>query len=680
MKNLKYLAIVACGCIASLTACDENSWNDNELNGFEVPEITDVQTVEYTLTDDDYASVAANSANKALAGDAGAAALKAVGTKFCFSEAIPARDYVPAFLASSYFPYFTLDNGSAVKLTYKTSQSLPEEIAKIESAQQYTVSDENYQTVWGSENDYIAAFAPSHTAAAELPAILKGAYPDAVKGDYVLVKYNVAASDPVFNAPDEPAEDEFQTSSVVATLADGEDCTINGIVTALCTQGFVITDASGSIFVYRGSSFGSKDYEGLKIGDQMVLNGTVEARNASVQITTGATFNVDGNQAVTYPAPVAFTADKMTEIIARTDNATAIYGTMTGTMKVTEGKNGAMNYNLIVDPDIKAQGSPYGATDAQKEILADGAKVTITGWLINVAGGRYCNIVMTDIKADGAAAASTAAVSRAVTVASESESAVYTFNGTKWITAENTVALSHADYQAMGQRYDNLSGESPATMLPAFLKQKFPYAAAEDTKFVVYLYYNTTTSIRCDQYICNGSEWTLNNGIVTETAQFVKTQGKWMYDPNVTITLPAGKGIEISSLYYQTCVDWVAANIDKPTGATYVTSYGNNEYYSGTSAYQGNVDLRAASARAQYPAGYEGMSDDEIVAKMKERFVTQTLPAALSILHPEADVVPGVDVIYTVNFAAYNGSTTSTYTVTYKVTAKATFEYIECNW
>lgn len=680
MKNLKYLAIVACGCIASLTACDENSWNDNELDGFEVPVVTDVQTVEYTLTESDYTSIASNSTNKSLAGDAGSAALKAVGTKFCFSEQITAREYVPAFLGSTDFPYFTLDNGSAVKLTYKTSQSLPEEIAKIEAGSTYIVSNADYQAAWGSENDYVAAFAPSHTAAASLPAILKAAYPNAVAGDYTLVTYNVAATDPVFSATPNPDEPTFTPSSVISTLAHGEDCTINGIVTALCTQGFVLTDASGSIFVYRGSSFGSKSYEGLKIGDQIVLNGTVEARNASIQITNGATFNVDGNQAVTYPEPVAFTADKMTEIIARTDNATAIYGTMTGTMKLSDGKNGK-NYNLIVDPAIKAQGSPYGLTDEQKEILADGAKVTITGWLINVASGRYCNLVITDIKADGAATATiAAAASRSVDIASTPESVVYTFNGTKWAPAANTVALSHADYQAMGQRYDNLSGETPAQVLPTFLKQKFPYAAEGDSKFVVYLYYDSTTSIRCDQYIYNGSEWILNDGIVTESAQFVKTQGKWMYDPNVTITLPAGKGIEISTLYYQTCVDWVAAAIDKPTGATYVTSYGNNEYYSGTSAYQGNVDLRASAARGQYPAGYEGMNDEQVVNTMKRRFETETLPAALAILHPDANVVPGVEVIYTINFAAYDGSATNTYTITYKVTGKATFEFIECNW
>ncbi len=153
-----------------------------------------------------------------------------------------------------------------------------------------------------------------------------------------------------------------------------------------------------------------------------------------------------------------------------------------------------------------------------------------------------------------------------------------------------------------------------------------------------------------------------------------------MYDPNVTITLPAGKGIEISTLYYQTCVDWVKDNIDKPTGATYVTSYGNNEYYSGTSAYQGNVDLRASSARAQYAAGYEGMTDAQIVDAMKSRFEKETMPAALAILHADADLIPGVDVLYTINFSAYDGATTKAYTIVYKLIAKGKFEFVECDW
>ncbi len=642
MKQHISRALLLAFAAGALAGCSENSWNNDELNGFEVPEPTQVETIEYTMTEADYAAVSSNSANKALAGDAGAAALRAVGSKLCFSDAAPARDYVPAWLGSSSFAYFTLTDGSAVRLTYNTAVTPSEIPAEIESATEYTVSDEDYQTVWGSEDDYIAAFAPSHTASASIPGILLAALPDAAEGDYAVVRYRTSQADPVFSAPSEPEEPGFTLSSVIGTAAVDDDVTINGVVTALCSQGYILTDASGAIFVYCGSKFEENGFSGLAIGDQIVLNGTVAAYNTGLQIANGATFDKAGSQAVSYPAATTFDAASMADIIARTDNALAIYGTMTGTVSVTTDSKGR----------------------------------------INVAGGRYCNMVATSVAESTASAAATVS-SRAATetMPSQAEYAVYTFNGTRWNAATDVVMPSHADYQAMGQRYDNLSDEAPATLLPKFLRAKYPYASEGDVRYVAYFYYaSSATTVRCDEYTFNGTDWTPAATVTTQTAQFVRTGGKWIYDPNVTINLPAGKGQEMSTLYYQTCVDWVKAQIDDKTGATYVTSYGNNEYYSGTSAYQGNVDLRAASARAQYAAGYADMTDEQIVATMKQRFESVVMPAALSILHPDAEPIAGVDVIYTINFSAYNGSATTPYVITYKVTGRGQFEFIECTW
>ena len=127
----KTLALL--GCATLLAACSENSWNDN-LDGFEVPGITQVETVSYTLTDEDYATLAGLSDNKALAGDGLSKALKAVGTQHYFTSDIPASKYVPAFLANSKFPYFTLSKGSAVKVTYNEAQAVSPEIAAIDSS------------------------------------------------------------------------------------------------------------------------------------------------------------------------------------------------------------------------------------------------------------------------------------------------------------------------------------------------------------------------------------------------------------------------------------------------------------------------------------------------------------------------------------------------------------------
>lgn len=237
----------------------------------------------------------------------------------------------------------------------------------------------------------------------------------------------------------------------------------------------------------------------------------------------------------------------------------------------------------------------------------------------------------------------------------------------------------------MGMKYFNL--EKPDEYLPTYLKVNFPYAKAGDTKLVAYKYYaSSKTSLVCDQYTFNGSLWQKTNGVTEESAQFVRTNGKWMYDPNVEITLPSGKGVEISTKYYQACVDWVYEHIDKPLGSTglkdgnfYISKYGNNEYYCGTSAYQGNVDLRPAKAKEQYPAGYEGMTDEQIETLMMDRFCKEVLPGALAKLHADAAPVAGLEVVYTINFAVYNNATTN-HTVRYKVTAPGTFEFIDCTW
>lgn len=654
--------------LAALSSCGENYWNDHELDGFEVPEITDVQTVDYTLTAADYSTLASNSTNKALAGDALAAQLKAVGSQGYFTDEIQARDYVPALLSDPSFPFFTLTDGSAIKLTYRTAVGLPDDVALAAAAPTYLVTDEDYQDAWDSSDNYVDAFTPSTPASRFIPSLLAAAYPDAADGTLVVASYRQASVDPVFNAQPEPPAG-YEMSETIGDCAEGEQIDITGYITGVCGAGFIVADASGSIFVYMGSSFDSSAYAP---GDQVSITGEIGSYNRGLQVAgSSADIEVTGKGEYAYPAPVSFTGEFLDKTLDRVDPALAIYGSMTGTVKVSGN-----NINIIVEGAETAQGGVYYATDAQKALLADGSTVTVTGYFIAIAGKRYCNMVATEIKPASRAAASRAAVE----IASTEVNAMYRCSGGKWTAASGFTVLAHDDYQAMGQRYDNLSNDGPAMLLPRYCNVNFPYASEGDTRFIVYNYYaSSATTRRCAYMSFNGTEWVADNGVVTETSQFVRTGGKWIYDPNVTITLPAGKGQELSTLYYQTCVDWVSANIDKPTGATYVTSYGNNEYYSGTSAYQGNVDLRPSSARAQYAAGYEGMTDDEVVATMKKRFATEVMPAALGILHPDAAPVPGVEVLYTINFSVYTGTTTA-YVIRYRVTAPGTFEFVDCTW
>lgn len=666
-KHINRLLLLA-GMGAVLTACDENSWNDH-LDGFETPDKnSQTETVEYTLTAADYKYLSSLSAAKTLAGEQNASALAAMGSQGYFTSEISAEDYLPIFLGQPSFKYFSLNEGSAVKVTYNVNYEQGPEVTGAVNAAKYTVSEADYQSVWDSDEDFAEAFAPSKQASRYLPNILKSAYSDAQAGDYVIVSYNQAQSDPVFDQT--PEEPKFELSSVLGTAASGATITASGYISGLDTSGFILTDATGSLYCYRGNNFNDGTYA---IGTQLTITGTVASRNKGIQLPNTATIDeVAGTQAVTYPKPTVLDATAA-DAMANGTSVGVTYVEYTGVITISG------NYVNVKVGDATAQGSLSYILPDLKAKITSGETYTVRGFVYQIGStNKFLTTCCTEVIS--ASSKSRAMNSRAAAVASEKVNAIYTFNGTEWTAPTDMIVLSHADYQSMGQRYDNLSGTSPEQLLPIYLKQKYPYAQADDEIYVVYYYYNGSETVtRCSKAVYNGSEWTgAFNGTTLVTAQYVKRGGRWQYSPDVTITLPYGKSQPLSTLYFQACVDWVKLHVEN--GDKYVTSYGNNDYYTGASAFQGNVDLRPDKAIAQYAAGYEGMSDDEIVALMKKRFEKEVFPAVLSELHPDAaPTASGVEPQYIINFYYYTGVTTPA-TIIYKVTAPGTFEYVSCTW
>lgn len=674
--KLLYSALIA-SCLVALSSCDPNDWND-KLDGFDGDKgITNKQMIAYTFTDADYTNLAANSANIKQAGDTLSKELKAVGTQHYFTDKITARDYIPNFLSDSDFAYFTLSDGSSINITYRVAGNVPEEVTNFGAASEYTVTETDYQDAWGSEEDYIEAFSPAVSAQKHIPSILSVEYSDAKKGDMVIVNYKQTETEPSFGGSGNDPAPGYEMTSALGSIAVGSNVTVKGLVTAICARGFILTDNSGSILVYYASGFDATAY---KVGDQVDVTGEISAYNKGFQITgTTATVTVTGNQAYSYPSAKVLDGKACDALLGITDNQLAVFAQFTG--KVTISGN---YYNFTIDGAETAIGSLYQATDEQKALFENDKTYTVTGYFTSISGGKYVNFVPT-AAVEAKTTKSRRALRAATAVTSNSVSAVYAFDGNNWKANTSINLLQAADYTAMGMKYFNL--EKPDEYLPTYLKVNFPYAKASDTKLVAYKYYaSSKTSLVCDQYTFNGSLWQKTNGVTEESAQFVRTNGKWMYDPNVEITLPGGKGVEISTKYYQACVDWVYEHIDKPLGSIglkdgnfYISKYGNNEYYCGTSAYQGNVDLRPAKAKEQYPAGYEGMTDEQIETLMMDRFCKEVLPGALATLHADAAPVAGLEVVYTINFAVYNNATTN-HTVRYKVTAPGTFEFIDCTW
>lgn len=675
--NIKSL-LIAGGAMIALASCSENSWNDLYLDGFEggyTP--TDVRTVEYTLTAADYARISDNRFNKALAAKQDVSdALAAVKTQNYLNASIPAEEYIPNLLKDSLFTYFALSDGSAINLTYREAGELPETMLKLNSAKEYIISDADYQIVYGSSDDYAASFSPSHPASSGIPKVLAEAFDEANEGDYVIVSYNNSDTDPVFGDVPTPPVPEFTMSSVLTPdLAKGDDITVNGVVTAVCNAGIILTDNAGSILVYA-SGFPAADY---KVGDQVIATGTLSSYKNCLQLPYDDNLQKAGEQAYTYPAHKDLTPDWLLAAGTNTEPVLAVYGSMTG--KVTIDGN---YYNVYFDGREDVRGSIYNATDAIKAKLEDGKTYTLYGYFTQTSNsGTYtnCNFVVTDV-ASPAAGKGRQAPRRIVSIPSVNLNAAYVFNGSKWEAAgSDIVVVNPGDYAAMGLSYGNFSGTQAQEYLPLFLKQKFPYAQAETAKFVAYKYYsNNTTAYACTQFTFDGSKWEdsmTRDGVRSVTNQFVRRDGEWKLDPSIELTLPAGKNQPLSSWFFQACVDWVKENV--PDGASFVTSYGNNDYYTGASAYQGNIDLRPGSARNQ-SSTYDDMTDDEIVALMKERFEKEVCPGVLATLYPNLAPVGDFEPTVTIRFFSYNGSSTTPGTIVCKAVAKGKFEFVSCDW
>lgn len=675
-SNIKSL-LIAGGAALALASCSENSWNDHYLDGFEggyTP--TDVQTVSYTLTDADYARVADNRFNKALAASEDVSnALAAVKTQHYLNASIPAEKYIPNLLKDSLFKYFALSDGSAINLTYREASELPETMKALNGVREYIVSDADYQIVYGSSTDYTPSFSPSHSASEFIPKVLADAYDDAEKGEYIVVNYNMSDTDPVFGDDPVGPTPEFTMSDVLKPgLTSGDDVTVNGVVTAVCNAGVILTDNAGSILVY-GSGFPASDYA---VGDQVIATGTLSSYKNCLQLPYDDNLQKVGSQSYTYPEPKVLTPEVLLAAGANTDPVLAVYGTMSGKLVVSGNY-----YNLMFGDREDVRGSLYNLPDAIKGQLHDGNSYTLRGYFTQTStSGSFtnCNFVVTEVQSPSDARRRKH--TRSVTVPSVNLNAVYTFNGSRWEAAgSDIVVLNPSDYAGMGLTYGNFSGTQAQEFLPAFLRLKFPYAQADSEKYVVYKYYGSgSTTYACSQWIFDGSAWTdaiTADGVRTVTNQFVRRDGEWKLDPSIELTLPAGRNQPLSTWFFQACVDWVRDNV--PDGASYITSYGNNDYYTGASAYQGNIDLRPGSARNQ-SSTYDNMTDDEIVALEKERFEKEVCPGVLHVLYPDLAPVGDFEPTVTIHFYSYNGSSTTPGTIICKAVSRGVFEFVSCNW
>ena len=599
-----------------LSGCKYNDDNFEGLDDMTQP--TNLMKIEYTLTDADYATISSNSTNKKIATDAGVSKdLENVKTNMYLTEKITGADYIPAFLLDK---YYTADKGSSAKITYKYKEAMSSLLSEYASVKYLKPTDAEYKLVYG-EN----AFAPylNEKTEGQMSKILNEKFKDAEKGTAVFVDYKLGEGqleNPLMwqNFEALPTGDLKELKGwFISSTGDTQ-----WKVTSYDDNQYVQYSANGT----KGACVGWMVTPAISVtaGDYLAFDVTVGYYNASC-LSVLISENFDGKNWV-----------DVTSDFSIPTKPTSGYGTFASAGKVSLSAYAGKKVYVA----FKYEG--------------DGAnKKTTTYQIDNIMVG-------TSIPANSL---------------STPTYAVKVYDGKNWKNKSNNVyVLTYADYGDMGQSKRYFTSDVPAVnYLPAYLSKMVAYPVDGDARVVVYRFYNgKALNIYSDEYTYSAEKarWELNTRIVDKTEQFVLSDGKWNFDPSTVVTLKAEKGNVEAAAFYQAITDWVKENHPE-----YVTSYGNNDYYYGGSAYNNNFDFRPSAWKAQNASAYGSMSDADLTKLMFERLPEAFLPG-LKAIYGSADVVEGVDVFYTINFAIYDGSSTTQYTIKYKVTGKGQFEYV----
>lgn len=631
--------IVMSMAVSSLLLCGCN-YNDRNFDGLdEMSQPVNVFKLDYTLTEADYATISDDKTNQKIAKEAGKdKALGYVKTDLYLSENIPAATYLPAFLAAK---YYTADDGSSVKVKYQYKENKSELLSDYSSIKLYSPTNKDYAAVYtGGE------FAPflSNDNNEEVANLLSG-YKDPKEGNVAFIDYRYS--------PRTTAEDALKGFVLWQNFEDIPTGKLTSLKEWSNDKDWFITSKGGAD--WKVAAYDNNQYVQFSAKD---TKGECVAWLVTPEITLGA------GDKLSFDVKVGYFNAKCLSVWISTDFAgsdvdAATWIDLTSSFPGIPEKP-ATGYG---DSFTSAASCDLSAYDGQTVRIAfkyegDGAnKKTTTYQIDNIMIG-------TGIPTGGGWQYRPAYALK-----------VYNDKGEWKDPNENVFLLSYDDYKDMGVDKRYFTDEIPAAnYIPTYVASHVEYPLDGDARIVVYRYYNgKEVKIYSDEYVYNAStaRWELNTRIVEKTDQFVYKDDTWKFDPSTVVTL-AAKGDKPTSEFYQYITDWVKEN----KGAEYVTSYGNNDYYYGGSAYNNNFDFRPSAWKSQNASEYGNKSDDELKKLMQSRLPEAFIPG-LEKFYGDAAPVEGVNVIYTVDFLIYDGSATKPWTIKYEVKEKGKFTYIE---
>lgn len=214
---MKKNIVISLALLSLLAACNDDYNDQFDINsGYE-----DVKNITMKLQSSDYASIAGDETNKALAlakdpeGGTGVTALENVGKQGYFTAEAPAEDYIPAFLAGK---YPNADLKSKFTVTYNQYQAPSAYLKDFTNISAYALESEDYDGVWGSK---VKASFLSPATVGQIPSILKERMSAAASGDMVVVDYAYSETEPSIGGGGSVAEPTWTQVTTIPVRSTG---------------------------------------------------------------------------------------------------------------------------------------------------------------------------------------------------------------------------------------------------------------------------------------------------------------------------------------------------------------------------------------------------------------------------------------------------------------------------
>ncbi|MCK9207825.1 MAG: DUF5017 domain-containing protein [Salinivirgaceae bacterium] len=553
------------------------------------------EDISYTLTSDDYKAIK-NSAIKLATNNEDSTWANAILSDLALNQKYSAMDFVAPLLAPK-FP--ALKDLSTCMVTYNLYEK-PEYLIGYEAASKYKLTASDYTAVGGDveKNGY---FFPSESADKYLPGLLADTFPNAIADQYAYVTYNQSDTDPI--------------GSVVLLSEEFNDYekydTIN-------KNGWMVYSETGSK-AWQGREFNSNRYaqaSAYGATGAEILYMITPAIDLSTSVENNLTFDVN----VGYWTHVALSV-LISDDLNGTDveNATWYDVTNNFTLPTTGPADGygaafVNSGNLLLNDFT-------GTIHVAFRYTGDGSASQTTTYQVD-------NVVVKGIE-------STKKSAKAADYLVYND--LYKFNGTSWVKDINIMALDPADYILMG-----ISGFSssnlPNSYLPSLLRYNIPVPAEGKIQVVVYEY---SSNLSAREYQYSLGYWNLVGFISAKSDQFTYADNGWAFNPAVKFFPTAAD--------YQLLVDYVYKELSRDYGS----SYGNDEFYFGASAYYLNFDLRLSNRTKYNIPGFEGLDNESAIDLTWQR-VEEGLIILLTEKFPEAvPEVGGIEVEYWLSFNTY---------------------------